>query len=171
MARKQIDSQRATMLISQACCGHASLAAAMCAGLSVHRERDEAITICMPYAGRIVNKLISLPSMSRCEFDDLEAAALLGLVEGVDSYEYQRPVQIQTHIYYRMWKRISDERAISHWATMRPPRALIDKFMAGHLSPAEEAEYIKKFVAVSIMPGEEEEIESWERTRVVDKSR
>lgn len=171
MARKLIDSSRAEMLIKRACCGYPSLASAMVGGLYIKREADEAIEICMPYAGKIVNKIISLPTMSRCEYDDLEAAALLGLTEGVYSYEHERPVQIQTHVYYQMWKRISDERAQSHWATMRPPRAMIDKFMAGHMSAAEEKAYVTKFVARSIMPGEEEDFEGFERTRVPEKNK
>lgn len=157
----KIDSQRAALLIARACGPYETLGQAMVAGRRVQRERDEAVEICMPYAGRLVNKLIVLPAQSRVEYQDLEGAALLGLVEAIDSFEHRRGVQIQTHCYFRMFKRICDERAQSHWTTAKPPRALIDKFMSGRMTPEEQQSYIVQFVG-SWTLRDDKDMESWE---------
>jgi hypothetical protein len=147
LAANHIDTAKARMMVADACGEHACFAQAWTAGADIRSARDLVVELCMPFAPRMVRKLVVLPSMSRCEYDDLEAAALFGLVEGVDSYEHARPVQIHTHIYYRMWKRIAQERSQSHWRIMRPPQLMVDKFMSGRMSEEEADRYAATFLA------------------------
>lgn len=146
MAEQRIDSTRATRLVIQVIGSHECIRDARVAGVQVIRVRDEVVTICMPYAYRLAHQLVKLPGVSRIDSQDIEGAALLGLVEGVDSFQPRKGVQIQTHLWNRIRKRVNEERVMGHWAIMRPPRSQVDRYMSGDMNKAEIEHYLDTFV-------------------------
>lgn len=158
---ERVDSQKARKLVIQAVGPHKSILVAREQGCDVIRLRDEVITICMPYAMRLARGLIRLPGVSRIEIQDIEGAALLGLVEGIDNFEYRRcfngkPIQIQTHLWNRIRKRVNQERALGHWAIMRPPHAMVERYMSGNMTATETQSYIDMFVKPHAIPGDDD---------------
>lgn len=124
-------------------------------GVYVIPVRDEAIELCLPLASRFVHAIVKLPGVSRVEVEDLEQAASLGIIEGVDSFKPSMGVKIQTHLWMRMRLRVNQERALGHWVIMRPPKSLIEKYMSGQLSTKEQEAYLFKFVQPESIAGEE----------------
>lgn len=125
---------------------HSCLRDAREAGVYVLPVRDRVVSICHPYAVRLAHRLIHLPDSSRIDPADLEGAAMLGLVEGVDSYQPRRGVQIQTHLWNRIRKRLNEERIKGHWTVMRPPWDLASRYMAGRMSESEQRSYVDTYV-------------------------
>lgn len=151
---EKIDSPRAEKLIKGIIGKHESLRAAREAGVDVIRTRDEVVEVCMPYGTRLARQLIRLPGLSRCEFDDIEAAAFLGVVEGVDSFKPYIGVHIQTHLWNRIRKRMNEERALGHWVICKPPRNMIADYMGGKMTPLEVESYLDTFIRPYAVPGE-----------------
>lgn len=142
----KIQRERATRIIIEAVGEYASIREARIAGCKIHRERDEVIELCLPYAPPIVGKLMKLPGASRVDKQDLESAAALGICEGVDSFEHRKGVLITTHIWWRIFKQIQEERLMSHWTIMKPPDNLMREYMRGDMTEREQDAYINQFV-------------------------
>lgn len=151
------------MLIKQAVGPYPSIREARCNGRHVIAQRDEAITICMPYVSPIVGKLMKLPGASRVEREDLESAGTQGLIEAIDLYEYRRtyndkPIALTTVLYAWIRKRINEERETSHWAIMKPSQHDARLYMVGRMDQQETDNYINMFVR----PAQSDLVNDWD---------
>lgn len=133
------------MMIAQACDPHSCLRVAREAGIWVTPVRDRAVEMCLPLAGKMVGSL-DIPAISRVEREDLQQAAAMAIVEGVDSFEPHRGVQIQTHLWMRMKWRIKHECWQSHWTIRRPTRKQFEAYMKHELVGSEREAYLQSFV-------------------------
>lgn len=154
MARAPVDTALVRRVILGAIGQCDSLKDAKEQGLYVTRQRDRAIELCMPLAPRTVERMTTIPWASRVEFADLEAAALLGIVEGIDSFQprHSGAAQVSTHLWFRIVKRIYEEVEANHWTIMRPPRDQVRPYMKGAMSEDERHRYIATFVRPVIDP-------------------
>lgn len=160
-SRREIDHVAVRELILSAVGEHESLREARQAGVYVIPVRDEAITMCAPLAARTVDHLIRMPDMTRIEKRDLEQAAILGIIEGVDTYQPRRlyrtpadrkagrpgrPIQVNTHLFFRIRKRVYEEVATAHWSIMRPNRAEMERYMKNAMTEGERRAYINTYM-------------------------
>jgi DNA-directed RNA polymerase specialized sigma subunit len=151
MARDIVDVDLVRRIITAAVGPHASLREARENGVYVMPSRDRAIELCMPLAPRTIERLTAIPWASRVEFADLEAAALQGIVEGVDRYQPRKlykgkPIQVNTYLHLWIRKRVYEEVQQNHWAIMRPPRSHVEPYMQGVMSQSERETYIDTFL-------------------------
>jgi DNA-directed RNA polymerase specialized sigma subunit len=152
-----IDHHQVRRIIMDAIGEHACLREARENGMYVIVARDRAIEICMPLAPRTIKKLASIPWASRIEKADLEQAALEGIIEAIDSYEPRRmhngrPIQVNTHLFWRIRKRVYEEIANSHWQIARPSRTDMEAYMKGTMSEADRQAYINAVLLPVIDP-------------------
>lgn len=149
--RQKVDDDLVRSTILDAIGEHATMREAQCAGVYVHPVRDLVVATCMPLAPRFIHSMTSIPWASRVEFDDLEGAALEGIVEGVDRYQPRKtykdkPIKPSTYLYLWIRKRVLEEVAATHWAIMRPPRALMESYFKDGLEPGEREAYMDDFL-------------------------
>lgn len=142
-----IDNALVRRIIIDAIGPHASLQQARERGCYVVPARDRAIELCMPLAPRTVRAMTKIPFASRVERSDLEQAALLGIVEAIDTYEPRRmhdgrPIQVNTHLFWRIRKRVYEEIANGHWVLARPTRADMDAYFKGTMTEGQRQAYI-----------------------------
>jgi hypothetical protein len=157
MVRQVIDNQLVRRIIVDAIGTHACLRDAREAGVHVFPARDRAIEICMPLAPRTVQKITSIPWASRIERRDLEQAALLGIIEAIDSYEPGRtyngkPIAVTTHLFWRIRKRVYEEIADNHWILAKPTRSDMESYMKGTMSEGDRQAYINAVLLPVIDP-------------------
>lgn len=157
MAR--IDDARIRRIIVDAVGPHASIAEAQRAGLYIVRSRDAAIELAMPLAPRAAEHLVTLPWASRVEAEDVEAAALWGLVEAVDSYDVTRtykgkPILPSTHFYWRIRKRVYEWIQETHWRIAKPSRTDVERYMKGDMDDDERRAYTNAVLRVYDDPAE-----------------
>jgi hypothetical protein len=152
-----IDHRLVRRIIVEAIGSHACLADAREAGVYVIPARDRAIEVCMPLAPRTVRKLASIPWASRIEQGDLEQAALLGIVEAIDSYDPSRthngkPISVTTHLFWRIRKRVYEEIANNHWIIAKPTRSDMESYMKGTMTDSERMAYVNAVLLPIIDP-------------------
>lgn len=152
-----IDHHLVRRIIVDAIGDHASLREARENGVFVIFARDRAIEICMPLAPRTVKKIASIPWASRVDKKDLEQAALMGIVEAIDSYEPRRmhngrPIQVNTHLFWRIRKRVYEEIANNHWQIAKPSRSDMEAYMKGTMTEQERQAYINAVLLPVIDP-------------------
>lgn len=63
--------------------------------------RNAIITKSMPLVRSIIGK-INRPDMVLSQYEDVESAALMGLIQALDSYDCSRDIQFNTFAYYRI---------------------------------------------------------------------
>jgi hypothetical protein len=137
-------------------------------GVYVHRVRDDVALRLMPFAKRLANSLVKLPTSSRMSLDEIESAALLGLIEGVDSFEPRRGVRISTHLFIRIRKSVRRECENNHWVTYRAPRTAAERYLSGRMTESEMAAYAECHLKSFAIPGEHE---SWDPCWRIGESR
>jgi RNA polymerase sigma factor for flagellar operon FliA len=69
--------------------------------------RNAIITKSMPLVRSIIGK-INRPNMVLSQYEDIESAALTGLIQALDSYDCSRDIQFNTFAYYRIRGSIID---------------------------------------------------------------
>lgn len=160
MQNQRVDTKRVRMVILEAIGESCCMSAAREAGLTVIAARDEAIEMCLPLGPRFVEKLTFLTHDSRIDKSDLVQAASMGIVEGVDSFQPRkmhqgRPIDISTHLYFRIRKRVYEEIVSGHWGNMKAPRALAEQFMKGgrgEMTEVDRVVYIHTFLSSVMSP-------------------
>lgn len=144
---ERIDEKRVRAVIFNAIGPWSCLAEASQNGVFVVPRRDRAIELAMPLAGRAAEHLVRLPWASRVRREDVEEAAIEGLIEAVDSYEPRRcyrgtPILPSTHFFWRIRKRVYEEIQDTHWLIAKPSRADIESYMKGQMSESERIAYV-----------------------------
>lgn len=164
--RQRVDDDLVRCAILDAIAEHETLRDAQCAGIYVHPVRDLVVAACMPLAPRTIHKLTTIPWASRVDFEDLEGAALQGIVEGVDRYQPRKlykgqPIKPSTYLYLWIRKRVLEEVAATHWAIMRPPRAQMEAYFKDELDPLEREAYMDDYLRPA--RDEDERSDSYDR--------
>lgn len=148
-----IDDEGIRGVISEAIGTYPSFLAAREANVFVVPARDLAIEMASPLAPRLARTLIRVPWTSRIQYEDLEQAAMLGIIEGIDSFEPAKTyedkrgkthlVKPSTHLFWRIRKRVLEEVQDTHWIVAKPTRADIEAYMKNEMAPNEREAYIR----------------------------
>lgn len=69
--------------------------------------RDAIITEAIPLVKSIIGK-INCPDTPMAQFEDLESAGIIGLLQALDNYDCSRDIQFSTFAYYRIRGNIVD---------------------------------------------------------------
>lgn len=152
------DAHRISVLIASACDPHSCIKHAREAGIYVTPIRDQVVELCLPLAAKMVGG-VKLPPASRVERDDLEQAAAMAIIEGVDAFQPAMGVQIQTYLWMRMVGHVDRQCLRDHWTVMRPTRAEWHRFTRGQMTESEREAYLHRYVAPELHDATMEE--SW----------
>ena len=147
----RVDNDAVIILIRRACDPHTTINDAMIAGVpSARRASDRIVEYYADYAAKLSSNMCrKIPYDSRVEHEDMRAAALLGLVEAVNSYDITRGVMLTTHIWNRVRKRVNQEIIASHWHTLKPPKNMAEKYLGSGLDPEKALDYHRKCMQVA----------------------
>lgn len=146
MSKKWSDVERAQRIAADAIGEHESFRAARCKGIYLLPQRAQVIEMCMPYAKHAGRKIIRLPEASRIDPKDIDAAAMVGLVEAVDSYKPALRKDIKLHIWWGVFHRVGEERTNGHWVVSRPDRAESRRYLGGKMTESERRTYEETFM-------------------------
>lgn len=149
MSDERVDTRRCSQIIIAACGPHRTFAKAREAGLWIKPQRDEVAALCYPFAIKEAAKIAHrMPSDSRCSKEDMESAALVGLVEGIDHYDprNEKGAHILTYCFWTIRRNVYADIHQSHWGVMKPRREDVQAFMSNRLSQEEREAYVAMFV-------------------------
>lgn len=165
--RPVLTAQQISGRIIAAIGDHTSIAEAQAAGVHVTPIRDWVVTETRWYAWHVANKMYQRMRgrATRCEWDDIESSAYVGLIEAVDCFDPRRmhegrPIKIFTHLQWRIRKYVLEERQRSHWTLRQPSPDLYNDYMMNRLSPEEHMAYVEDFVAPVDLP-DDDDYEDW----------
>lgn len=142
------DHRKVARIILAAVGPHECLLEAREHGLRVDKARDEAIELCIPTAHHFVEALYHASPASRIERDDIRQAAMIAVIRGVDVYRPRNPdgAIITTFLWYKIRKAIQREVQNTHWATMKPPQAMVERYMSRDMEEDEREQYDAIFI-------------------------
>ncbi len=158
MSREAFDDTLVRGIILEAIGPYKNFREAREHGVNVTIARDRVIELCVEFAPAAINKLAQIPRSSRIERDDLLQAAVLGIIESLDSFQPRKTykgqrIKVVTHIFWRVRKRVYKEVEEHHWNIMKPAQRDAEAYMQGKLDPDAHEKYNLDFMTVHQVPG------------------
>lgn len=116
------------------------------AGLYVTPGRDRAIELALPLGTKLAQARYSrLAEGTRLTFNDLEQAAHIGVIRGIDIYEPARGVLVSTVCTTWINNEMGTEFEKNHWRSVKPTKAMIRAYCGRGMDPAQRRQYELQF--------------------------
>lgn len=149
MSGEDIDCARIERII-RACIGrHENIHAARLAGVFLIPARDRAVELALPYGMRLASSTFRrIPDGSRIELRDLEQAASIGIINGIDRFKPAAGNQVTTVLHTWVDKHLKIEIEENHWRTAKPSKADRRRYFGRDgMSDDERRDYETAFMA------------------------
>lgn len=78
--------------------------------------------------------------------DDILQAAMLGLIEAVDRFDYTKGHKFTTYAHWWILKRVTEDIYSQHWNTTKPPNDAMRRFLYRKAGQEESGQYIDRFM-------------------------